>query len=494
MLCSEKACQIVSKKKGLWQWTLFLPCLTVELFLAYTEGNRLDCNSAELREEKVAFMRSHASCIERLVARSLPLALVLGMLGAAFSAVLAPHWQVAHAANPSLSIVSPSSASGSQQTGIRVVGAGWNPSSSVQLFYSAPANNQPCGDPNNSQALAQSNPIPGVAVQVADANGGWTIDFQWPNTGIGQFYICAFDTTAPTAVTPSNQPFQVLSTTPPNIKLSNPLPNIGDQITIDGTGFLPGNQPIDLYLAQLGQQTGAKLATVNAGTDGTFSQQVTLPASPSGQLSVTALSRPAVNGALSPMSAETPITVGANASTPTPAPSGTVTPAPSQPTTPGTTDTGSSSSLILVALVVALALVILAIFGVLIWYVSGTRPPAGVGEPPPGPPPGRSRAPVAPRRSQSGWQGQQGWQGDDEWDGQQGPWEEDDQGGWSDLPAQWPDERNSRPQGQGPGTPPPWSGPTGRGNSGAHRPLPPRGSNPNRDDWPGRARQGQNDW
>jgi hypothetical protein len=469
--------------------------LTVELFLAYTEGNRLDCDSSELREEKVAFMRSHASCIERLLARSLPLALALGMLCAAFSAALAPRWQVAHAANPSLSIVSPVSARGPQQTGVRVVGMGWNPSSSVQLFYSAPTNNQPCGDPNNSQALAQASPLPGVSVQVADPSGAWTIEFQWPNTGIGQFYICAFDVTTPTVVTPSNQPFQVLSTTPPSIKVDKPFPNVGDQITVDGTGFLPGNQPVDLYLAQLGQQTGAKLATVIVEGDGSFTQQVTLPASPSGQLRITALSRPSVTNAITPMSAETPVTVGATASTPTPTPGGTVTPAATQTTTPSTTgDNGASSNLILVALVVALAMVILAIFGVLIWYVSGTRPPAGLGAPPPGPPPGRSRAPVAPRRSQSGWQGQQGWQGEDEWDGQQGPWEEDDQGGWSDLPAQWPDERNPWPQDQGPGGPPPWSGPTGRGNSGAQRPTPPRGSNPNRDDWQGRARQGQNDW
>lgn len=446
-------------------------------------------------------MRSDPSWIARLLARSLPLALMLGILCTAFSAVVAPRWPIAHADAPSLSIVSPSSASGPLNTGIRVVGAGWNPGANVQLFYSAPANNIPCGDPNNSQALAQSNPLPGVSTQVADPAGSWTIEFQWPNTGIGSFYICAFDTTTPTQVTPSNQPFQVLSTTLPSIHLSNASPNVGDHITVDGQGFLPGNQPVDIYLAPLGQETGAKLATVIVGNDGSFTQDVTLPASPSGQLSVTALSHPAVNGAIPPLSAEQPVTVGATPSTPTPTPAGTVTPAPTQTTTPTTTTprtTGSSSSLVLVALVVVLALVILAIIGVLIWYVAGTRPPDGVGVPAATPPPGRSRAPVASRRSQSGRQAQQGWQGDDEWEGQQGPWEEDDQGGWSDLPTQWSDERNPWPQNQGgqsgPGAPPSWSGPTGRGNAGAQRPTPPRGSSPNRDDWPGRARQGQDDW
>ncbi len=351
----------------------------------------------------------------------------------------------------------------------------------------------PCGDPNNAQATAQQNPLPGVALQVADATGGWTIEFQWPNTAIGQFYICAFDTTTPTAVTPSSQPFQVLSTTPPSISISNNSPNIGDTITVQGQGFLPGNQPVDIYLAPIGQQTGTKLATVTVGNDGSFSQDVTLPSSPSGQLTVTALARPAVNGAIPPMSAQVPINVGATASTPTPTPPGTATPAPAQ-TSPGTTSNSSGSGLILVLLVVLLVLVILAIFGVLIWYVTGTRPPAGVGAPMTSPPPSRSRAPVAPRRSQASWPNQQGWQSDDEWEGLAGPWEEDEQGGWSDLPTQWSDEGNAWPQNPSQGGPPPWSGPTGRGNSGGQRPLPPRGSAPNRDDWQGRARQGQDDW
>jgi hypothetical protein len=446
-------------------------------------------DSAALREEKVAIMRAHASWIERLLVRSVPLALVLGIVCAALSVVAGPRAQVAHAANPSLNIVSPSSASGPVQTGIRVAGAGWNPSAQVQVFYSAPTDNMPCGDPNNSQALAQTNPLPGVSVQVADPNGNWTIEFQWPNTAVGQFYICAFDTTAPTAVTPSNQPFQVLSTTTPSISISQSAPNIGDTITVQGNGFLPGNQPIDLYLAPLGQQTGAKLATVTVGGDGSFTQDVTLPASPSGQLSLTALARPAVDGAIPPMSAEVPITVGATASTPTPTPQGTVTPAPDQTTPTPTTTNSSGSGLILVLLVVLLVMVILAILGVLIWYVTGTRPPAGAGAPQAPPPPSRSRAPVAPRRSQASWQSQQGWQAEDEWDGQQGPWEEDDQGGWSDLPTQWSDESAPWPN-QDPGGPPPWSGPTGRGNSGGQRPLPPRGSHPNRDDWQGRSRQG----
>ncbi|HLV98422.1 MAG TPA: hypothetical protein VKT82_07055 [Ktedonobacterales bacterium] len=439
-------------------------------------------------------MRSHASGIERLLVCSLPLALVLGLLGAALGGLVDARGQVAHADNPSITIVSPTTANGPVQTNVQINGAGWNPGASIQVFYSAPANNQPCGDPNNSQTLAQTNAIPGVGTQTAGGDGSWKVGFQWPsNTGTGSFYICAFDKTTPTQVTPSAQPFQVLSTTLPGITLSNGFPNAGDQITVTGTGFLPGNQPIDLILAQQGQQTGANLGTATADGNGNFQQQVTLPLSPSGQLSIVALSRTPVQGALPPLIASQQVTIGAAPSTPTPTPAPSVTPSPTATattvatTTPNTTTTSSSkSNLLLVLLVVALVLVILAIFGVLIWYVVGTRPPPNVGAPPGSPPPGRTRAPVAPRRTtqSSGWESLPDWQQDDEWEGDQGPWEEDEQGGWNDLPTQWSDESSPWPQ-SGP------SGPGGRGSAGAQRPAP-RG--PNRDDWQGRARPGQDGW
>ncbi len=442
-------------------------------------------------------MRAQASGRERLLVRTLPLALVLGMLCAALGGLVAPRGQVAHADGPTITIASPASAEGPVQTGIRVVGTGWNTGNlandQVQVFYSPPSNNLPCGDPNQSQQRAQQYQIPGFSILNIGSGTTWTIEFQWPsNTGVGQFYICAFDTTTPTQVTASTQPFTVLATTLPGITVSNNFPNVGDQITVNGTGFLPGNQPIDLYLTPQIQQTGTRLATVTAGNDGSFSQKITLPSSPSGQLNIVALSRPSVNGAITPLTAATQITVSATPSTPTPGPSPTVTPSPAAtttataPTTTPTTTSTSKSGLLLVVLIVLLVLVILAIIGVLIWYVVGTRPPAGVAAPP-APARGYARAPTAPRRTQSGWQSASEWQGDDEWESQQGPWEEDEQGGWNDLPTEW----NPDPWPQQQGGPSSWSGPTGRGNSGAQRPMP-RG--PNRDDRQGRGRPGPGDW
>src|SRR5579862_8753852 len=218
-------------------------------FPGYTDCNRLDCGPAVSREEKVSFMRVHASGMRWLLTRSLPLALVLACIFTALGGLVVPRGHVAYADSPSLTIVSPTTAQGHVQTNIQIDGASWNPGASLQVFYNnaATTGNMPCGDPANSQTLAQSNALPGVGVQTAGASGSWVVDFQWPsNTGTGQFYICAFDTTTPMQVTPSAQPFTVLSTSLPSLTLSNSFPNVGDQITIQGSFFLPGNQPIDL--------------------------------------------------------------------------------------------------------------------------------------------------------------------------------------------------------------------------------------------------------
>src|SRR5579871_4469219 len=95
-------------------------------------------------------MRSHASGIERLLVCSLPLALVLGLLGAALGGLVDARGQVAHADNPSITIVSPTTANGPVQTNVQINGAGWNPGASIQVFYSAPANKTPGCLPQDS--------------------------------------------------------------------------------------------------------------------------------------------------------------------------------------------------------------------------------------------------------------------------------------------------------------------------------------------------------
>src|SRR5690242_4816880 len=156
---------------------------------------------------------------------------------------------IARAAAPTITIVSPTSASGPTETHMEVSGAGWNAGANVQLFYSQPANNQPCGDPATAQSQASAHPFGNGLINV-QSNGSWTVQAtQWPdNTGTGQFYVCGYDVTNTTQVVASNKEFNVLSNTPPSLDAPQPaFPNIGDQVQISGHGFLPGNQPIDLW-------------------------------------------------------------------------------------------------------------------------------------------------------------------------------------------------------------------------------------------------------
>ena len=369
------------------------------------------------------------------------LACVLALSGS-LAVSLQPN--IARAASPSISIVSPTSASGPAETHMQVSGAGWNPGANVQLYYSQPANpQQPCGDPNTSQSQASAHPFGNNTVQAQ--NGSWLIQaIQWPdNTGTGQFYICGFDVTTPTQVVASSKQFNVLSTTPPALDAPQPaFPNVGDQVQISGHGFLPGNQAVDLWLTQTPNNPtqGVSLGTATPDGTGSFTQKVTLPTNLSGNLTIVAQSHPSTNGAPAPLVASVDVTIGATASTPTATPTGSATPDPTAavPATATAVSTGTGGSsgssagkTILAFLLVLLTLVILAIFGVLIWYFAGIRPPPG-GVPAGPSPAGRTRPTGAPpQREPARQQSQPGWQ-DDDWEEQQGPWEEDDQGGWQD--------------------------------------------------------------
>jgi hypothetical protein len=410
-------------------------------------------------------------------------------------------------AAPASDIVSPSSASGPIQTGVQVQGQGWNPNETIKLFYNPSAQTPPtaadCGDPANAPTLSQNQPLAGPLT--ADQNGNWVANFQWPGTSTGLFAVCIFDPNAPEQVVPANQGFRVLSSAVPTI--STPQPaffNGGDMITINLNNFLPGNQPIDVKITNslANQAQATLLATVTVDANGNASQQVTLPTTLSGNLQLFAASHPAPGaapGVLPPLFASQALSVGAV--TATPGPTETAAPSPTAPPTvtavaPGTggnagAPKSSTSSTILTLLVVLLGLVILAIFGVLIWYFLGIRPPVDApAGPAMGPPPARTRAQVTPRGSMRGRYPSQDEEAD-EWEDQQGPWEEDTQGGWSGSDwgqgnAQW-DQRG----GYGP---PPRGGPSGGG-----RTPPPRGGSGGRsrpgtgNEWQ-RPAPGQEDW
>jgi hypothetical protein len=392
-------------------------------------------------------------------------------------------------AAPASNITSPSSASGPIQTGVQVKGQGWNPNETIKLFYNTPD----CGDPNNAPTLSQSQSLAGPLT--ADQNGTWVANFQWPGTDTGSFAVCAYDpndTNVPPQVVPANRVFKVLSSAVPTIGTPQPaFFNGGDSILVNLNNFLPGNQPVDVKLTNslANQAQATLLATMTVDNNGNASQQVTLPTTLSGNLQIFAASHPAngaAPGALPPLFASQALTVGAVTATPgpteTPSPSPTAPPAAtSVPVSTGTggTPKSATSSTVLTLLVALLGLVILAIFGVLIWYFVGIRPPADMAAAPaPGPPPSRSRAQVAPRGGTRGRYSPQDGEVD-EWENQQGPWEEDTQGGWSG--DDW--EQGGSQRDQRGGYEPPRRG----GSSGGGRTPPPRGSSG------GRSRPGTRD-
>ncbi len=435
-------------------------------------------------------MRADAWSRGRFWSLRLLVGAVLGLMAVAWGGpAFSPVGRVARAAGtPSITVASPSSAQGPIETRLQINGAGWNPGANVQLFYNAPSNNQPCGDPNASQTLAAKQSLSSTVIAV-QGDGTWVLKTQWPSTNTGQFSICGFDTTTPTTVIQSNQSFNVLSTSLPALDPPQPaFPNVGDQITLTGHGFLPGNQAVDLWLTSSPNNPtqGTSLGTVTPDGTGQFTQKITLPMTQSGNLTIVAQSRPSVSGAPAPLVGTVDLTIGATASTATASPTGTATPDPTATVPAATTPTGtgtggssgsSASKTILAVLLALLVLVVVAIFGVLIWYFAGIRPPAG-GAPPPSSS-GRTRAPVAPARGQAGRRSQPNWQQEDDWEEQQGPWEEDAQGTWGGGAGQW---------GQGSGPNQGGSGPPGRSRSSSSSwaddaPRPPRPRPSSRDEW-----------
>jgi hypothetical protein len=407
-------------------------------------------------------------------------------------------------AAPTTDVTSPGTASGPIQAGVQVRGQGWNPNETVKLYYNLstaqPPNPPDCGNPANAAALSQSQGLLNTSL-TADSGGTWVANFQWPGTNTGQYAICAFDPSLPSPppVTPASRSFTVLSNQAPT--LATPPPafyNAGDMVNVVLNNFLPGNQPVDVKITNslANQAQAMTLTTLTVDNNGSATQQVTLPLTLSGNLQIFAASHAApgaATGALPPLFASQGVTI--TAATPTPVPTSTVLPSPTAapptatavPTSTGTgtTPKTSTGSAVLTVLVVLLGLVILAIFGVLIWYFVGIRPPpeGGAFAPPAPPPPARTRAPVLPQGGTRGRYAQP--PEEDEWEDQQGPWEEDAQGGWSGNDWQQSEQGPPRRGGGGRSMPPARSG--SGGPPSAPRPGP-------RDEWQRRPPSNQEEW
>jgi hypothetical protein len=336
----------------------------------------------------------------------------LGWLGAGLAgvgapvpvpvALAAPAHHTAHSDNnPTLSLVQPANQSGGPQGPVgafvaaRIQGAGNK--TQFQLFYSVS---------NGACAQATMTQINNAAFTTND-NGDLTFFIAWPtDSGMGTFYLCAALSDGSSNIVQSDQTFEVVATVAPSISVA-PAPvatattggggttqvtpgtgsgyTVGEQITINGTGFVPGGTQVGVYISgvqsvgnvnDLGDLLGSPL---NAGQDGSFSTTVTLPSGRIGQEYIhVATTASGSSGAKSypPLLVATQF-IEVSPATPTPTATATATNTPqphASPTTSLSTGGDGGSARILEAGGLGALSVLLLVVGAMLLISAGRRP------------------------------------------------------------------------------------------------------------------------
>jgi hypothetical protein len=264
-------------------------------------------------------------------------------------------------------------------TNVTISGSGMNANDAYQIGYAS----QDIGCSSGFQAFS------GLSANT-DSNGNFqSLTFSWPSTvaNVGTvYYICAQDASSSQAQ--SQATFTVAAAQPPAITLTEVASSSagggaqgptgfypGGKVQIDGTSFLPGGVPLQVFLTtgQIQQQSDLNsavlLSPVNgqgatSQSDGTVSITVKIPRSQSvGNYFIYVVSSDSQQGILPSLSAAAPITLG-NAPAPTP----TVTPAPTptpkvQPTPPPPSGPGVGKDITLFGLGgLSLVLLILGVY------------------------------------------------------------------------------------------------------------------------------------
>jgi hypothetical protein len=158
--------------------------------------------------------------------------------------------------------VSPSS--GPVGTHVTITGAHLTPGTPVQVGYAT-------GDCSSSSVTV----IQGATTTV-NSDGSITITVNWPQVGTGSYTICVIETTSGKAHQ-GDSPFQVLSATPADITVSNPVTS-SQQVTVKGTNFLPGNNSAEvLYGPQGSDGCATSAGTASVAADGTFTLTFNAP-------------------------------------------------------------------------------------------------------------------------------------------------------------------------------------------------------------------------
>jgi hypothetical protein len=192
---------------------------------------------------------------------ALTLSLVAG-IGQAWAAPQAP------AASASLSFTQPNYRGvigGPPGTRVTVTGSFWKPYTTVSL----------------SLSLSPFSCAGAVAVNSfqTSASGSFAARFNWPSTAnkLAPYYACATEADKGTAF--SHNTFTVLASSPASISFSATMATAGDSVTVTGHNWLPGQQTVTIVVLPCNaicQEKPIADAEVVSGSDGTFSQSLTI--------------------------------------------------------------------------------------------------------------------------------------------------------------------------------------------------------------------------
>lgn len=277
------------------------------------------------------------------------------------------------ASMPSLQLVSPSSGQGPVGAHVTVSGSGWT-SSSVSVGAAQSASS--CASSSTWQTTFTTQQVSG---------GDFTATFIWPSSlSSGQYALCAISADTSTSSTPTatpgvsaSQTFTVRSGSPPALSLSQAYVQAGQPVTITGTNFFGAPSGASVSVMLLANGNATSIGQADPGSDGSFTLQYTTNTATIGNVTIQAQSA-SEGGAPAALQATVQLNIVAAATpTATVAPTATATTSPTAQVvpTPKANDTGAggNNTGLIVLLVVAIGLVLLALLGLIAFFLLRKR-------------------------------------------------------------------------------------------------------------------------
>lgn len=306
---------------------------------------------------------------------------------------------VAHADNgATLSLIQPVDPEG--PVGANIVARIQNADKNATFQLAYPASGADC-------TTTPLTPISGVSANTTNDSGNRTFTFVWPAaSGTGTFVLCAQLGDSGGTMLQSDKPYTVLAATAPTISVApvetatpttsgggtieitpgvTPTYTVDTQITVTGTGFLPGGTQIGVWesgvqtahnATDLGTQLQVMSGDRHTDTNGNFSLVVTLAAGRIDQAYIHVATSDGSNTLPPTLDVSQLITIGQAAPTPTVTVTATNTPHPRLTPTPPSQGNGAGvgAGRILAISGLGSLSVLLLVIGTMLLVSAGRRP------------------------------------------------------------------------------------------------------------------------